>query len=72
MQASSLIGSTVSVESATNSADETTGVVTAVDMSSGQPEIQVNGTLYALSQVLSISPTQTASAATTPSTTSSQ
>jgi len=65
MQASSLIGATVSVESATNSDQETTGVVTAVDMSSGSPEIQVNGQLYALSQILSISPTQTASATTT-------
>jgi hypothetical protein len=65
MQASSLIGSTVSVQSATNSNQETTGVVTAVDMSSGSPEIQVNGQLYALSQILSISPTQTAAATTT-------
>jgi flagellar basal-body rod modification protein FlgD len=74
MQASSLIGSTVSVESATNSDQETSGVVTAVDMSSGSPEIQVNGQLYALSQILSISPTQstaaTAAAATAPVTSS--
>ena len=68
MQASSLIGATVSVSSATNSSDEVTGLVTAVDMSSGTPEIQVNGQLYGLSQLLSITPTQTAAAATsTPS-----
>ena len=65
MQASSLIGATVSVESATNSNQETTGVVSAVDMSSGSPEIQVNGQLYALSQILSISPTQPTAATTT-------
>ena len=74
MQASSLIGATVSVESATNGNQETTGVVTAVDMSSGSPEIQVNGQLYALSQILSISPTQSTAAttagATAPATTS--
>jgi flagellar basal-body rod modification protein FlgD len=64
IQASSLIGATVSVESATNSNQETTGVVSGVDMSSGSPEIQVNGQLYALSQILSISPTQSAAAAT--------
>jgi flagellar basal-body rod modification protein FlgD len=62
MQASALIGSTVTVESATNSGQETTGVVTAVDMSSGSPEIQVSGQLYSLSQILSISPTSTAAA----------
>src|SRR5208283_5859263 len=45
MQASSLIGSTVSVSSSTNSDQATSGVVTAVDMSSGSPEIQVNGQL---------------------------
>jgi flagellar basal-body rod modification protein FlgD len=60
MQASALIGATVSVQSATNSTQQTSGVVTAVDMSSGSPEIQVNGQLYALSQILTISPTQTA------------
>jgi flagellar basal-body rod modification protein FlgD len=69
MQASSLIGSTVSVSSSTNSDQATSGVVTAVDMSSGSPEIQVNGQLYALNQILSISPTSTTAAttSTTPS-----
>jgi flagellar basal-body rod modification protein FlgD len=66
MQASSLIGATVSVSSSTNSTDETSGLVTAVEMSSGTPEIQVNGKLYGLSQILSIAPTVTAPAATTP------
>ena len=62
MQASSLIGATVNVQSATNNTQQVTGVVTAVDISSGTPEIQVDGQLYGLSQILSISPTQTASA----------
>lgn len=66
IQASSLIGSTVSVASSANSDTETTGVVTGVDMSDGSPEIQVNGQLYGLSQILSILPTQTQSAQTTP------
>lgn len=70
MQASSLIGATVSVEPASNSSQEITGVVTEVDMSSGTPEIQVNGQLYALSQISSISPTPT-TAATTPAATTS-
>jgi len=60
MQASSLIGATVNVESATNSGQQITGVVTQVDMSSGSPEVQVNGQLYGLNQISSISPTQTA------------
>lgn len=68
MQANSLIGSTVSVSSATNSDTEITGVVTGVDMSDGNPEIQVNGQLYGLSQILSVLPAQATStpASTTP------
>jgi flagellar basal-body rod modification protein FlgD len=69
LQAQSLIGLTVNVGSAANSAQQTTGVVSGVDISSGTPEVVVNGQLYGLSQILSISPTQTA--ATVPSTTSS-
>lgn len=70
MQASSLIGATVSVASSTGSS-ESSGVVTGVDMSDGMPELQVNGQLYGLSQVLSILPTQTGSAASTTSGSSS-
>jgi flagellar basal-body rod modification protein FlgD len=69
MQASALIGSTVEVSSSTNGGQDTTGVVTGVDMSSGSPEIQVNGQLYGLSQILSITPTQSTAAATTGATT---
>lgn len=69
MQANSLIGSTVTVQiDANNSA---TGVVTGVDLSSGTPEITINGANYNLSQVTSVTPTtvsatsSAASAATT-------
>jgi flagellar basal-body rod modification protein FlgD len=70
MQASSLIGATVEVSSSTDNTKTVTGAVTGVDMSSGSPEIQVNGQLYGLSQILSITPTQSTSAATTGATTS--
>ncbi len=59
LQADSLIGQTVTASSATNTADQTTGVVTGVDMSSGSPEILVDGQLFNLSQITSITPTQT-------------
>ena len=68
MQASSLIGATVDVSSSTSGQD-TTGVVSGVDMSAGTPQLQVNGQLYGLSQIISISPTQTT--ATTAATTTS-
>ncbi|HZM01862.1 MAG TPA: flagellar hook capping FlgD N-terminal domain-containing protein [Candidatus Saccharimonadales bacterium] len=54
MQATSLIGSTVSVGASSQSA---TGVVSQVDMSSGMPQIEINGQLYSLSQITSIAPT---------------
>jgi flagellar basal-body rod modification protein FlgD len=59
LQADSLIGQTVTVASATNSQKTSSGVVTGVDVSSGSPEIQVNGQLYSLSQITAITPTQT-------------
>lgn len=58
IQADSLIGQTVTVASATNSQQTTSGVVSAVDVSSGNPSVLVNGTLYSLNQITSISPTQ--------------
>jgi flagellar basal-body rod modification protein FlgD len=64
MQAASLIGSTVNVQSLTDSTQQTTGMVTGVDISSGTPQLLVNGQLYGLSQILSISPTQIAAAST--------
>ncbi len=72
LQANSLIGATVEVTSSTNSSQETSGVVTAVEMSSGSPEIQVNGQLYALSQIASITPTQSAASTSNASTASTK
>jgi flagellar basal-body rod modification protein FlgD len=68
LQAASLIGANVSVQSNSGGTSEVTGPVTGVDFSSGTPEIQVNGQLYGLSSILSIAPAQTA-ATSTPATT---
>jgi len=56
MQANSLIGATVSVASSSNSNQETSGIVSAVENNNGTPEIQVNGQLYGLSQILTVAP----------------
>ena len=68
MQANSLIGATVTVGASSNSTKTVTGTVSAVDITSGAPEIEVNGQLYSLSQVQSIAPppvsTQTSSSGT--------
>ena len=70
MQANSLIGSTVTVQT-DSMGDTTSGVVQSVAMASassgGQPQININGTPYSLSQVVSVAPTP----GTTPATTSS-
>ena len=52
-QAGSLLGRQVTVQ--TSSTTTAQGVVSGVDLSTGTPEIVVNGTSYNLSQVLSIS-----------------
>jgi flagellar basal-body rod modification protein FlgD len=54
-QANSLIGMQVNVQTDSNG-DTTQGVVSGVDLSSGTPQIIVNGQEYGLSQVLSVSP----------------
>jgi flagellar hook assembly protein FlgD len=54
LQANSLVGSTVNVQVDTN--DTASGVVSGVTMVSGAPEVLVNGTPYALSQITSITP----------------
>ncbi len=59
LQANSLIGRTVSVTDATNSAQSINGVVSGVVFNSGSPEILVNGQPYDLSQISSILPTTT-------------
>jgi flagellar basal-body rod modification protein FlgD len=75
LQANTLIGRQVSVASATNGAQGTTGTVTGVDFSSGSPQLVVNGQEFALSQVTAIAPapaaTTTPTTSSTPSTTSS-
>ena len=70
MQANSLIGSTVTVQT-DSMGDTTSGVVQSVAMASassgGQPQIKINGTAYNLNQVVGVAPTPV----TTPATTSS-
>jgi flagellar basal-body rod modification protein FlgD len=62
MQASSLIGATVTVQQP-NSNNTASGVVQSVRMGSqssdGTPQIVINGMAYDLSQVLSVTPTPT-------------
>jgi flagellar basal-body rod modification protein FlgD len=64
LQADTLIGQTVTVNSSANSGQSITGVVSGVQMSSGTPDILVNGQLYDLSQLAAIIPP----AVTTPTT----
>ena len=66
MQANSLVGSTVTVQVGSDSS--ASGVVSGVDMSTGSPQIVINGAEYSLSQVLAVVPTPTSSS--TPATTS--
>jgi flagellar basal-body rod modification protein FlgD len=54
-EASSLIGMQVSVQTDSNG-DTTQGVVSGVNVSSGTPEIIVNGQAYNVGQVISVSP----------------
>jgi len=72
MQASSLIGSTVTVQEP-NSQNTTSGVVQSVLIgaasSDGTPQVVINGTSYDLSQVLSVTPTTTSSTTTGTTTT---
>jgi flagellar basal-body rod modification protein FlgD len=63
LQADSMIGMNVNVASAANSAKQVSGVVSGVDISSGTPEISVNGEDYSLSQVSSITPATNQTAA---------
>jgi flagellar basal-body rod modification protein FlgD len=64
LQADTLIGQTVTVNSSANSGQSITGVVSGVQMSSGTPDILVNGQLYDLSQLAAIIPSQTTPATT--------
>src|SRR5271168_2374001 len=70
LQANSLIGSTVTVQT-DSQGDTTSGVVQSVKLgassSDGTPQIMINGTAYDLSSVLSVTP---ATPSTTPTATS--
>jgi flagellar basal-body rod modification protein FlgD len=74
MQASSLIGATVTVQEP-NSKNTASGVVQSVllgtQSTDGTPQVVVNGTAYDLSQVLSVTPTPTTSSQTPTSSSSS-
>ena len=63
LQANALIGQTVQVQSSTDSSTYDTGVVSGVQIVSGQPELVVNGNLYTLTQLNQISPPATSPAA---------
>jgi len=67
LQANSMVGQTVTV--AVDADNSVTGTVTGVVMSSGTPEITINGTNYGLSGVTSVAPASTSA---TSSTTSSE
>ena len=62
LQANSLIGSTVTVQT-DSLGDTASGVVQSVQMGTGSagglPQISINGTSYNLSQVISVKPTPT-------------
>lgn len=55
IQANSLIGNTVTIKVDSQTVDS--GVVSGVSLMSGKPQILVNGTLYDVSQVMSVAPT---------------
>jgi flagellar basal-body rod modification protein FlgD len=60
IQASGLIGQTVSL-AATGGNPASSGVVSQVQISSGVPEVVINGQTYQLSQITAVSPTPTTS-----------
>ncbi len=64
LQASSLIGLTVALQSSTNSAGTDIGVVSSVQIIAGKPNLIVNGNPYSMSQLKAITATtsQTATA----------
>ena len=59
-EANSLIGMQVNLQTDANG-DTTQGVVSGVDLSSGTPQIIVNGQSYNVGQVLSVAPASTSS-----------
>lgn len=65
LQASQLIGATVSVLPS-GSSTPVTGQVSEVVMNGSSPEIMIDGNAYTLNQIQTISPTSTTSSTTTP------
>jgi hypothetical protein len=59
LQASSLIGQNVTVTDPTNSLNTITGTVNAASFTNGVPSLLINGTLYAMSSLVSIQPATT-------------
>jgi flagellar basal-body rod modification protein FlgD len=70
IQATGLIGQTVTVSPSTGSSP-VTGMVTSVQVSAGTPDIIVNGQPYTLKQITAVTPTwpATPSSSTTPTST---
>jgi flagellar basal-body rod modification protein FlgD len=66
IQAAGLLGGTATVQPGTGS--PITGVVTAVQYSAGVPSVIIDGQSYALSSILSVSPTPTTPGTPTPQT----
>jgi flagellar basal-body rod modification protein FlgD len=56
-QAATLLGRKVQVQTGTATTD--TGTVSSVQMAAGTPQLAINGNLYDLSQVLSVTPATT-------------
>jgi len=66
IQATGLIGQTVSV-TPTTGGGSLSGVVSSVQISTGTPEIMVNGQSYTLSQITAVTPTVAAASTNTTS-----
>lgn len=57
LQATSLLGATVTVKDSSDSSTTTQGVVSAVQLNAGTPSLVVNGQSYSLGQVVTVTPT---------------
>jgi flagellar basal-body rod modification protein FlgD len=71
IQATGLIGQTVAVTPSTGGSS-VSGVVSSVQIASGTPQIVVNGQLYNLNQITTVTPTPVAPASSSTSSTSTQ
>lgn len=57
LQATSLLGTTVTLQPDSNSNNTTQGVVSAVQLNAGTPSLVVNGQSYTLDKVVTVTPT---------------